>query len=197
MRKREEEKSWRVKLDDVRDWQLHWCVDKARLRCSFSFFSYSHSLGKKREAEQEDISLSLSSLCVFVYPPASSGFVLFNGCLFSHLYRYTYVYVCTVYYTVFVQWVIFCLVCAQSIFVRMKSYERDRQFRITRQTKRFLFSLIWRSLCSSYPTRIRWHLVLFGLYIIYRWCVYSYSYHTFEHIFLFFFFILSNIIWIW
>ena len=116
MREREEEeKSWRVKLDDVKDWQLHWCVDKARLRCSFSFFSYSHSLKKKEKLSRRIfLSLSLSSLCVFVYPPASSGFVLFNGCLFSHLYRYTYCMCVCVYYCSYSG--LFSVLCAQSIY---------------------------------------------------------------------------------
>jgi hypothetical protein len=106
------------------------------------FFCPPPPLGKG-EAE-EDISPSLSLFCLFVYPPASAqSFVLFNGRLFSHLYRYTYVRM----YYYFVQWVILSLflslsVCVPSstVFVRMKATRGTDSFVLLGKPKVFLFS---------------------------------------------------------
>ena len=121
--------------------------------------------------EKLGIFLSLSLLCVCTYPPASPGFVLFNGCLFSHLYRYTLV---CVYYYSYIGLFSLCPVHIRAY----ESYERDRQFRITRQTKGF-YSLSYLALSLlrlSSPDRMTLSLIPLRLHRCIRYvCIYIYT----------------------
>jgi hypothetical protein len=46
------------------DWQLHWCVDKARLRCSSLFLPSSSSRQRRSWGGYFSLSLSLLSVCI-------------------------------------------------------------------------------------------------------------------------------------
>jgi hypothetical protein len=163
------------------DWQLHWCVDKARLRCSSLFLPSSSS----RQRRSWGGYFSLSLFCLFVYPPASAqSFVLFNGRLFSHLYRYTYVYVCTTisYSGLFPFSVCVCPVVLYSCVWKLREGQTVSYYSAN---QRFFYSLSLSyralSLCSGYPARIGWHLVLFRCVCL---CARGYVYIYTEHFFI-------------
>lgn len=89
-------------------------------------------------------------------------------------------------YYYFLQWVILSFSVCPVVHIRAyESYERDRQFRITRQTKGFLFSLSYRALSLlrlSSPYRMTLSLIPVCV------CVCGYVYTYTEHFFYYYYY---------
>lgn len=143
------------------DWQLHWCVDKARLRVVLS--SFSSSLGERGVHRYFYLAL-FCDVCSTSLLPRGKGFVLFNGRLFSHLLSARICVQENVHIHTHTH-VILAFSCCVHRFVRVWKLREGHTVSCYSANERPLSLFHARGFIfifySCYPTRIGWHLVLF------------------------------------